>query len=632
MPRYSISMLSPSDGYCEHISYRGTNVRGLVACPPQQSVTDGGLNLFLDFRQIASPIQFVMLTSTRITYEALRQLLPRPPPPGWRLSIQGGRRRDRALEIVPGETLIFGFLHASVSGFEVDSSSCDSDNGEEGPEESSDNDDSRPTSGASTRSCSRHRGASANKHSPSTDHSYQGTVDHQGAPKGHQLEHHAKWEPTYDVLVELSQNEPASELEEALNLLVGKSAHYAVSYTGDIIDCRVPEVPPGRLVGLHTHFYHTTNLALRQLLPGEDRVTDLVPHFAVDRPGDAQAVQAQAQRYNARFFLFAFEYAPETVDVALLPPTSVEEAFAAVQNARSEHSARRFPQVVQVYPQPRGDFAVALALQAWCSDTYVFFDMTQISGGMFCAHISPLIDRDSILAIAELPREAAVEVYVGDLPEPLQRGRAYQMRTGSCISIVPAAGGPFIVAFLPDMLLSSEGWNGQALLPSPVGRWIHILTDTHANRMRLDSDRRLFLRQDIAGLIGADESRLTLQPAEPRLSDHCDNGIVARSVLVATEELERSVAAGAARVIYILDLRPISAGLTWGFAEHGMLRAQPIVDRCDAVSPAGYGTQLSGGQVFHTDEGLHLRLRSGEIVCVDFVPNDLESSHMHRRP
>ena len=128
VPRASITMRSPADGYCEHFSYRGNNIRGLIACAPSRGIADGNLVVYLDFRQIASAIQFVLLPSPRLAYADIDRLLPRPPPDGWRLAIQGGRRHRHFLEVQPGETLIFGFIHDSVPAFELDSSS--SDNGD----------------------------------------------------------------------------------------------------------------------------------------------------------------------------------------------------------------------------------------------------------------------------------------------------------------------------------------------------------------------------------------------------------------------------------------------------------------------------------------------------------------------
>eukprot|EP00439_Symbiodinium_sp_Y106_P012142 s1986_g1.t2 len=103
VPRHSITLRSPADGCCAHFSYRGSNIRGVLACAPSQGITDGAFVVYLDFRQIASAIQFVLLSSRKLAYDDIHRLLPREPPFGWRLAIQGGRRHRQYLEVWPGE-------------------------------------------------------------------------------------------------------------------------------------------------------------------------------------------------------------------------------------------------------------------------------------------------------------------------------------------------------------------------------------------------------------------------------------------------------------------------------------------------------------------------------------------------
>ena len=42
--------------------------------------------------------------------------------------------------------------------------------------------------------------------------------------------------------------------------------------------------------------------------------------------------------------------------------------------------------------------------------------------------------------------------------------------------------------------------------------------------------------------------------------------------------------------------------------------------------PASYRTQLTGGQVFHTDDGPYFAIEAGTVIQVDFVPHQLDSS------
>ena len=135
------------------------------------------------------------------------------------------------------------------------------------------------------------------------------------------------------------------------------------------------------------------------------------------------------------------------------------------------------------------------------------------------------------------------------------------------------------------------------------------------------------LRQDVAAFVGAELAWLTLCPAIPRVFDHLDQGIMARAVIVAANVLDRSGPQRDPRVPYLLHMRPICCGMTWGLARHGRLWIHPHCDRCDAFSHAGYRTQLSGEQVIQTDDG-HIAVDAGTLIHVDFVPTALRAAQL----
>ena len=111
--------------------------------------------LFLDFRQVAAPLQFIVLDTDRLTYEELHGMLPHRPPPGWRLVVQGGSRHHQFVRVRHQETLLFGFVHERypASDHGSDLSSPDEDNGDE--EDLDDDPSIGGDSAASTRSQSK---------------------------------------------------------------------------------------------------------------------------------------------------------------------------------------------------------------------------------------------------------------------------------------------------------------------------------------------------------------------------------------------------------------------------------------------------------------------------------------------
>ena len=585
----------------------------------------GHIVIFLDLRQVAAAIQFVTLSSNELTYDQLDGLLPRRPPHGWRMVVKGGRRHSEHLVVQHGETLQVGFVHVSVlvPDFDSDSSLGGSDDAEEESEEEEED----PTSNASTRSRSLRRGMSPTKPEPSSDHSYEPGPSYDNLRKQHDTAFFHAWSIPDVVSDTLCDGQPWALFEDLPNLVSTAQACKGLSYVGCMIDHRVPDVGPGPNTHLGGH--GRDGRGWQELgLPPEDgglQGTD-PPEFQIPRP---QAGQGQLQPVTdtaATFLIYAFEYAPEVLRVRLQFPAGIEHVTHVLQQAREELAARRQPCLVPVHPQPAADYGIFLATPAWTRDVYVLYDLTRLNGTIFSAHISPAVDRASILSVADVDSHLDVQVFVHDLPRPLQQHEVVRVSTGYCISIVPRQHPPFAVASLADMLLSSAGWNAQIVLPLAPDRWLHVLTDTEPCRFRLDPARRLYLRNDLADMLAYEVEDLTVQPAQPRILDHLDYGVRAHSVVVATQLLARRAEASEIRTIFLLDMRPITAGLAWGVANHGRVRAESLVARFDSQCPAGYRSQITGGRPLHTDEGLYFEVRPGEVLYVDYVARDVVSS------
>ena len=77
---------------------------------------------------------------------------------------------------------------------------------------------------------------------------------------------------------------------------------------------------------------------------------------------------------------------------------------------------------------------------------------------MFCSHVPPVVDLETLRALVSIPADMSLEIFVGDHPVPLAPGVNVQVEAGTCVHFVPTGHPPFAVAYLTDMLLSSEGW------------------------------------------------------------------------------------------------------------------------------------------------------------------------------
>ena len=72
-------------------------------------------------------------------------------------------------------------------------------------------------------------------------------------------------------------------------------------------------------------------------------------------------------------------------------------------------------------------------------------------------------------------------------------------------------------------------------------------------------------------------------------------------------------------VLYCLDLRPITCGLTWGRAQNGLVSSRLLTRRCEPHCPAGYHVVIVGGVPVFGAEGFDLQVQPGSVVAVEFV-------------
>ena len=364
-----------------------------------------------------------------------------------------------------------------------------------------------------------------------------------------------------------------------------------------------------------------------QALPtGRARHARHVPTRAHHEHTEAAASSSARPRVWTRFLLYAPETAPELIDVQIAQGATVNDAVHAVQCARTRDARLRYPDVFPSELQPLPHLAVAITLPAWCASTYILLDCTRCNGALFCALSSPATTRLNLLAIARLPSDTGIEVFVHDRPTRLEDGEVIDVRTGMCVNFVPSTHSPFAVARLEDMLEDPHSWDLTADLPHVEGRWIYVLTDTEPIHLRPDLEGNRSFREQIASALECQPEHLAIQPSRPRLWDYFDFGILAHTVSIASHGVTGPSAAEPDRAFFILDMRPILCGVSWGFAPHGAVRAQELIDRLHRFCPVGRHTRISGGTPTQQDGEQYYLVSRGCVLVVDFSTDDPPSS------
>ena len=556
---------------CGHLSHHGVECRDVLAVfPLRPTPTRQGRLVFLDPRQINYPLTFLYSEDGRILPRDLVRFLGVCPPPLHHVSFLPEPEFEGYILAQEGDTIVIGFRADADSSAEdapTDSEDLGQDEAEQVESEVDPQDDpvGRPADVAGHADATPLRARS-------------------------RPPHHA---------AEADTEEPATDAR-----VLRRDAQHG----------RIPgEPPPGRPdteghVGLTRIIAHTFGF-----WAGQAGVPP--PRLAVPRPQVAPVPGLPPGFMRVRFLLFPPEYTPELVEAVLPIGSSVDEALHLIAAGRSATRQEAFPILVPAHPQPLAGLAVGVALPAWCQDRYVIMDCTRVNGTLFCALCSDVTNRASLLAVAGLAPGVGFEVFVHEREWALNDHDAIGVHSGYCVTFVPPQHPPFVVAHLADMLHDPLAWNPAAELPGLHGRWVNLLTDDEPCQVLPSPQRVLPARVEFAALLDYTLDRLVLQPAHPPIRDHFDRGILSDNVIIVSQQVARDEE----HILYVLDMRPVLCGLTWGVARRGRVRVRPILDRFFGVCPEGYQAVMRGGR---TDPGGYpecLLVQPGQVLSIHFV-------------
>ncbi|OLQ05525.1 hypothetical protein AK812_SmicGene11286 [Symbiodinium microadriaticum] len=192
-------------------------------------------------------------------------------------------------------------------------------------------------------------------------------------------------------------------------------------------------------------------------------------------PAQGQRAEAEVQigfrPFTAVFLILVPAYAQEISILQLVAPTTVAEVKAALQNGRSAQSFRRFPHLIEAFPQPDTTFGVLVAVPDWdCMAAFVVVDSRQAGGRLFAAAVPARADRTLLLSVCGFDPNGQFVVYIQDTPWHLVDGSQVRVSHGDLV-LVTIPDHPVIVsASLSDMLLSAQGWASIAQVEFDVSK------------------------------------------------------------------------------------------------------------------------------------------------------------------
>ncbi|CAE7260050.1 unnamed protein product [Symbiodinium sp. CCMP2592] len=371
-----------------------------------------------------------------------------------------------------------------------------------------------------------------------------------------------------------------------------------------------------------------TSTDSRHPATGQDHVQEATSLTEHDTHSPSNAVSSDGF-VDAPFMILVPEYTPEIVRVRVSIPQDLHATLARVSAGRLPHTRRRFPRLIPVFTQTSAAWGTLIAAPVWETVGVIICIESRLDGRLFALDCPPLVRRQDILRLAGLEDDNDAFIFHNDTPWPLQHDTRLMLQTADLILILPPVHNVVVTTHLPDMLLSTAGWNPRVQYPADFRDHSWILADSAHFAFLVRRGRRHVLRQDLALVLRCPPTRLLLRPAVPSISNHMHAGSVSKAVLVA-HILEEDLTFHSPRApLIIIDQRPILLGFSWVWVPSGRLDPASLLPRYVTRCPVGHtvGCTRDDG---HTEPFFSpFDVRDGEVIEIEYLTHAEARATMH---
>ncbi|CAE7537022.1 unnamed protein product, partial [Symbiodinium sp. CCMP2592] len=281
------------------------------------------------------------------------------------------------------------------------------------------------------------------------------------------------------------------------------------------------------------------------------------------------------------FLVLTPRFAPETYEISLDIPCTVQKACDLLQAMRQSRLALGYEHLVAVRPQPTASFCTFLALPLWASARVcIVLDARGIDGDVVF-----VLRGDGTFPVA------------ATLPEMLRR------TTGWTLPVPDFAG-----ALVNPAYLLTDAWNTIVDMPSAAA---NSLQAAHCF---------------IAAFLQSEVHRLHLQPARPPIPNYSFQGISCHKVLLITERIN-TIPVPPGRLVptavpYILDLRGLLRDFVWRISDSGRIDLRILMGEYEPA-PSGFFISIEGGQPIQEGEHTFLHVEAGQVLVIQYLEDHL---------
>ncbi|CAE7817460.1 unnamed protein product [Symbiodinium sp. CCMP2592] len=319
----------------------------------------------------------------------------------------------------------------------------------------------------------------------------------------------------------------------------------------------------------------------------------------------------------AHFAIAVPGYTLERVLVALRFPATIEEALAAVRQARRPAEAGLFPTLIAADPQPCPGAGLLLALpERELPRCMICVDATLFDRRLFSVLAPAYVCRSQLLALANFQDNLGVQVFLGSDQQPLANEEMQHVRSGTTVSFLPLDVGRQHPFSLGQLLASRYSWSQHSSIPA--------LEDANAYCLAYDWETILHIadprhptdyRRHIAACVGADSRSLKLCPAAPRVDNVVLDGVLCRTAIAVCAATQ---GAAPVRVGVLIDARALLMGWRSISLLDGWIRPNRVLGDYSQDVPPGWVLRIRDvperAEFIHVHDGQVLTLCIHKIL------------------
>ncbi|CAE7611352.1 unnamed protein product, partial [Symbiodinium sp. CCMP2456] len=342
-------------------------------------------------------------------------------------------------------------------------------------------------------------------------------------------------------------------------------------------------------------------------------------------PGDPQVARTDtddsgdspySHTWKPTFVVLVPDMTPETVQVTLVAPCSVDDALQALIEASDADRYRFFPRFLEVEPQPSQYWGTVLALPPWTNaESISVLDLLDIDGRLYATYLPNPFTRGQALHAARLPDGVDYAVFAYGHFVPMAPGDRINVQGGGKVSFRRAGAAHLVQGpSLRTMLASPYSWDPEPVLPLlPADNRVCVVHDSGFELVMAEpcyGDQDLLFYARASSQLAQGE--VLFAGGRPEVPNVMCHGLPCETICAIAPRDP-----GQQQCVVLVDQRPLLEGWSLWSVIDGTISHVEITGLLETFVPNGWQVQVLGAPI---DAGF-LHVKNGDVLIAEFVPN-----------